>query len=82
MSDDIKVGDVVRVKEPDEFLAAFAAKIKDRDAQVLWVGPDKHGQFKGKCGLLFKKRNGRGKEFKEIMHTRHLIKKDEGEKKQ
>lgn len=76
MSKTIAVGDIVRVQEPDTFLSAFAKKIRDRDAEVLWVGPDRYGQFKDQCGLLFMKRNGRGKEFRQIMQMRYLTKQE------
>ena len=69
----LKAGDVVRVRDANEFLAAFGAKIKDRDAEVLWVGPKPDGSFRGKASIRFKKRNGRGQEFNEIMDVRHLI---------
>lgn len=64
---EIKVGDMVRVAEPDRFLVAFANKIRDRDAVVEWVGPDQWGQFKGKAWVRFMKRGRRGKEFRERM---------------
>jgi hypothetical protein len=60
-------GDVVRVKKPDVFLVAFAAKIANRDAVVQWVGPTANGMFKGRAKVKFLKRNGRGKEFEEVL---------------
>ena len=75
MSNEIQAGDTVRVKNPDEFFHTFASKVRDRDAIVRWIGPDKHGQFKGRAGVTFQKRNGRGKEFNEIMSLSHLEKK-------
>lgn len=63
----IRPGDIVRVKDPDQFLAAFGKKIRDRDAEVLWVGPTSLGMHNGRACVLFKKRNGRGQEFQEIM---------------
>jgi hypothetical protein len=69
----IKAGAVVRVKDPSVFFSAFAAKVKDRDAIVNWVGPDKHGQFVGRASITFQKRNGRGKEFREVMQIRDLV---------
>lgn len=69
----IKKGDTVRVKAPEEFLTEFARKIKDRDAVVNWVGPDSLGQFKGKASVTFKKRGNRGKEFREMMNVRDLV---------
>lgn len=68
----IEVGNIVRVKEPDGYLAAFANKIRDRNAVVEWIGPDQHGQFKGMAWIRFLKRNGRGKEFRERMEVRSL----------
>lgn len=69
---EIKPGDVVRVKGPERFLVEFANKIRDRDAIVEWVGPDAHGMNVGRCGVIFQKRNGRGREFRETMRTSHL----------
>lgn len=69
----LKDGDVVRVRDPNDYLAAFAKKVTDRDAVVEWVGPDAHGQFKGRAKVKFLKRNGRGKEFTEILRADDLI---------
>jgi hypothetical protein len=69
---DLKPGDTVRVKDPSAFLSAFAKKIADRDAIVNWVGPDQHGQFVGRASVTFQKRNGRGKEFREVMRIKDL----------
>lgn len=68
-----KSGDIVRVRRPDQFIKVFAEKIKDRDAQVLWSGPLPDGQFKGRTKVRFLKRNGRGKEFEEVMATNDLV---------
>ena len=73
VSDELKPGMVVRVKDPSQFLSAFAKKIADRDAVVNWVGPDRYGQFKGRASVTFQKRNGRGKEFRETMSIRDLV---------
>ena len=62
-----KPGDIVRVKDPNQFLAAFGKKIRDRDAEVVWVGPTVLDMFKGQMEVKFQKRNGRGVEFSEIM---------------
>lgn len=70
---EITPGCVVRVKDTERFLVAFAKKVKDRDAVVNWVGPDKHGQFTGRASVTFQKRNGRGKEFREVMNVRDLV---------
>ena len=67
-------GDVVRVIDPAGFFSAFAKKIADRDAVVVWVGPDSIGQFKHQMKVRFLKRNGRGQEFAEIMHQRDFVK--------
>ncbi len=65
-------GDIVRVKDPNHYIRSFAAKIKDRDALVLWVGPTPNGMFKRRVKVRFLKRNGRGKEFEELMHLDDL----------
>jgi hypothetical protein len=72
--DEIKVGDTVRVKDTGKFIAAFERKVMERDGIVEWVGPDQHGQFKGMAWVRFLKRNGRGKEFRERMCLRELVK--------
>lgn len=82
MSNEIKVGDVVRVKDPSGFVSAFAKKVADRDAIVERVGPDKHGQFKGFAFVRFLRRNGRGKEFTQRLALRDLILCDEAAESQ
>lgn len=77
------VGQVVRVKDPSGFFAAFGKKIADRDAVVLENIMDyMFGQVSGRCfqgrvRVEFQKRNGRGQEFKETMQERNFIAKDE-----
>lgn len=67
------VGDVVRVKSPERYIVSFAKRIRDRDALVVWVGPNSHGMFLGRAKVRFLKRNGRGKEFEEILRTEDLV---------
>lgn len=69
----MKPGDIVRVKDEESFLAAFARKIKDRDAIVNWVGPTANGMNQGYASITFQKRNGRGKEFSQRMRISDLI---------
>lgn len=69
----LKPGDVVRVRDPENFIVSFAAKIRDRDGVVEWVGPDAHGGYRGYATVRFGKRNGRGKEFTERMQIRSLV---------
>jgi hypothetical protein len=66
----IAVGDTVRVRDPD----SWPEKFRERDAVVLQVGPTPTGMFKGQAFIRFQKRNGRGKEFEEWAHIRHLVK--------
>lgn len=81
-----QVGQVLRVKEPRGFLSAFAKKIEDRDATVLehvmdW-GSSVSGlpkEFRGRILIRFEKRNGRGKEFTEIMNQRDFILKEQSD---
>jgi hypothetical protein len=68
----IEKGDTVRMQNLNRYTTAFAAKVANRDAVVVWVGPDIHGQFKGKACVRFLKRNGRGKEFTETLSIRDL----------
>ncbi len=69
----ISTGDIVRVKNADQYVVAFANKVRDRDAVVLWVGPNIHGMFKDSAKVIFLKRNGHGKEFEQILYQRDLI---------
>jgi hypothetical protein len=66
-------GDTVRLKDPSRYLVSFAKKVADRDAVVLWVGPLKHDMFKGQAKVRFLKRNGRGKEFEEVLRVSDLV---------
>ena len=75
---ELKAGDIVRVKTPEDFISEFAKKIADRDAVVIWAGPLSHGQFKHDVEVRFLKRNGRGKEFQQIMRKRDLVLKETG----
>jgi len=73
LTPELKLGDTVRIRNPEHFLAAFAAKVRDRDGVVEWVGPDRHGNHRNHVTVRFGKRNGRGKEFSERMHVRDLV---------
>lgn len=75
MSTEFKVGDVVRVKDPDQYISSFGKKIKDRDAIVLSVFTPA-GSAIQRCRVEFQKRNGRGKEFIEIFRCHDLLKKE------
>lgn len=72
----LKAGDIVRVKNPDYYTVDFAKRIIDRDAVVLWVGPIRNGMFANKARVRFLKRNGRGKEFEEVLHKEDFVLKD------
>lgn len=72
-----KVGQVVRVANPDGFIVEFGRKVGNRDAVVLdnfddWVTDTTRG-FAGRVRLEFQKRNGRGKVFREVMNERDLV---------
>ena len=71
----ISVGDIVRVRHPENLLASIAVKVKDRDATVehIWI-PD--GWTEARVRVRFHKRNGRGKEFHEFFRPHHLVRKD------
>lgn len=69
----MKPGDIVRVKDKESWLAAFAKRIKDRDAIVNWVGPTADGMNHGYASVTFQKRNGRGKEFRQRMRIDDLV---------
>lgn len=67
------IGDVVRVKNPDGFLASFGKKIADRDAVVLALGPLRLGGSHDEIKVRFLKRNGRGQTFDEVMNVRNFV---------
>lgn len=83
-SADFKVG--MRVRVPDElissFLTGFGNKIKNREGLVVWVSKyssreeareDKfYSSHVNKVQVKFLKRNGRGKEFTEMMFPNDL----------
>lgn len=69
----LKPGDIVRVADPSRYIVSFAKKIENRDARVLWVGPTPSGMYRGYAGVMFLKRNGRGKEFKENIRIADLV---------
>ena len=66
-------GDVVRLKDPSRYLVSFAKMAADRDAVVLWVGPRAHDMFRDHAKVRFLKRNGRGKEFEEVLRKEDLV---------
>ena len=45
----------------------------DRDVVVLWFGPTKLNMFDGQACLKFLKRNGRGKEFQNVLRLKDLL---------
>lgn len=84
-SSDFKVGSRVRV--PDEiaqtYIKSFGDKIKEREGVVMWVSKydsteearkDKfYSSHVNKVQVKFLKRNGRGKEFTEMMFPNDLV---------
>lgn len=73
------IGQDVKVIEPKRYIAAFALKVKDRRAIVeenireyRWASGSNEKSFLGRVRVRFEKRNGRGKEFTEIMPERDL----------
>jgi hypothetical protein len=69
----IKVGDIVRVKEPDRFKVAFSTRIKDRDGVVESVFTPLGWGAQVRARVRFLKRNGRGKEFIETININDLV---------
>ncbi len=71
---DIHVGDTVRVKDPEIFLAEFGKKIRDRDAVVQSVFTPM-GRFNSEpmVKVEFQKRNGRGKVFTDVMRLSNFV---------
>ena len=66
-------GDVVRVLDPAKYISSFSKRVAGRDAVVLWVGPTKLNMFHGQACVKFLKRNGRGKEFQEVLRLKDLV---------
>ena len=64
---------MVRLKDPSRYLVSFAKMAADRDAVVLWVGPRAHDMFRDHAKVRFLKRNGRGKEFEEVLRKEDLV---------
>lgn len=73
MTSELKVGDVVQVRDPDAYISTFANKIRNRDAVIDWVGPDQYGQFKGMAWVIFQKRGNRGSTFRERLNLKELV---------
>ena len=71
MSEELKPGDIVRVKDASRFITEFAKKIANRDATVIYVG-SAHGALSVRARVRFHKRNGRGKEFEEVLRVSEL----------
>lgn len=69
----IKVGDTVRVKDPDLFNVAFGSKIRDRDGIVEHVFTPPRWSSNTRATVRFLKRNGRGKEFTKTMNVLFLF---------
>jgi hypothetical protein len=67
----LAVGDVVRVRDPKGFLAAFSKKIADRDATVLELFVSDWG---ARARVRFHKRGQRGSEFEEVMRAKDFVK--------
>lgn len=73
------IGQKVFVPNPEQFLAAFAAKIKGREGVVLHVvkqyaigASATEKVFSGYLIVEFQKRKGRGTVFKEKIHQNYL----------
>lgn len=77
MDELFKVGDVLRLKEPERFIER--RKLENRDAVLIkhmldyGYGSDGARRFRGRVRVEFQKRNGRGKVFQQIMKERDFI---------
>jgi hypothetical protein len=67
-------GDIVRVRDPQQYTTELAKKLENRTGVVIWVGPTVHDMFKNEARVRFSKRNGRGKEFEMTIAKRELVK--------
>ena len=66
-------GDVVRVRDPSVFDKTFSAKVRERDATVLWVGV-LLGCTTPSVKLRFHQRGNRGKEFVSMLRAADVVK--------
>ena len=64
---------MVRVLDPTKYISSFSKRVAGRDAVVLWAGPTKLNMFHGQACVKFMKRNGRGKEFQELLRLKDLV---------
>lgn len=73
-------GQVLRVANPDFFIASFGSRIQDRDAVLIenfrYVVNGKKEPFDGRVLVEFQKRNGRGKVFREVMRESDFVPKE------
>lgn len=68
--DEFEIGDLIRMipDKLDGYLVAYQKQIKDREALVEHIFCYA-GETKKRYRVIWQKRNGRGKEFSEILHS-------------
>ena len=76
-SEDFKVGQQVKCRDPEGFLQPLRAKLANRLGVVEEVAPAKapnpqYTGLKNQVRVRWLKRNGRGNEFFEWMHPRDI----------
>ena len=64
---------MVRVLDPTKYISSFSKRVAGRDAVVLGVSPTKLNMFHGQDCVKFMKRNGRNKEFQELLRLKDLV---------
>lgn len=64
----IKIGDTVKVKNPQDYQSHFSKKISNRHGVVLSI----FGERLKRVRVRFSKRGNRGKEFEEIIYLSDL----------
>jgi hypothetical protein len=69
---EFKVGDKVRVIDPDSYLQEWANKFRNREGIVEKLGGTTSMNWKGYVFVRFLKRNGRGQEFTRWMPSRSV----------
>ncbi len=71
---EIKVGDIVRVRDPSQYISSMRSKrLADRDGVVEFVFEGNGLRLGYTANVRLLKRNGRGKEFTERVRIADLI---------
>ena len=66
----MNIGDIVQVRNPEEFISKFAKKFANRDGVVM-------STFGNEARVKFLKRKNRGNEFELMINKKFLVLKPE-----